>query len=115
MRKVLFMLIAICAVVAASLPLASPANATTPGRNGRITFMEPDAAGFWQVWVANADLSGQKQLTHGAANSGGLCGRQTARRSPSTLITMKPNGSSIRYLTATSAQEHQPDWQSIRF
>jgi Tol biopolymer transport system component len=56
-------------VVAVSLPLASPANATTPGRNGRITFMEPDTAGFWQVWVANADLSGQKQLTHGAANS----------------------------------------------
>jgi Tol biopolymer transport system component len=31
------------------------------------------------------------------------------------LATMKPNGSSIRYLTATSAQQHQPDWQSIRF
>ena len=61
--KVRFMLIAMCTAVAASLPLASPANATTPGRNGRITFMEPDAAGFWQVWVANADLSGQKQLT----------------------------------------------------
>lgn len=37
MRKVSLMLIAICGVVAAALPLASPANATTPadGSHGR--------------------------------------------------------------------------------
>jgi len=30
------------------------------------------------------------------------------------LATMKPDGSGVRYLTSTSAQQHQPDWQSIR-
>ena len=39
--------------VLAALTIAAPARAEFPGENGRITFMRADAAGAWQVWVAN--------------------------------------------------------------
>src|SRR2546430_855744 len=48
MRKVRLMLIAICGVVAAALPLASPANATTPADGShvrRVTSLPAGAAG----------------------------------------------------------------------
>ena len=124
--KVRFMLIAMSAVVTLSLSLASPANATTPGRNGRITFMEPDAAGFWQVWVANADLSGQRQLTHGAANSGWPVwspdGKKIAfdtdrgdadpNNDPAIndIFTMNPDGSGLRNLTGSKDFSADAGW-----
>ena len=40
-----------------AISTAATAVATFPGTNGRITFMRPDADGFWQVWVANPDLT----------------------------------------------------------
>ena len=33
----------------ASLVIMPSASATSPGRNGRITFMRKDISGFWQV------------------------------------------------------------------
>ena len=51
--------------------LAAPwAVADFPGNNGRITFMKTDDAGFWQIWVASRDLSSQKKVTSGSADSG---------------------------------------------
>jgi Tol biopolymer transport system component len=63
-------LIVLMSLTLSSTTLATSARATVPGRNGNLAFMRQDAAGFWQVWVSNADLSGAKQLTHEAANSG---------------------------------------------
>jgi Tol biopolymer transport system component len=60
-------LIALVAVAAVSAPTA---QATSPGSNGRIAFMRPDAHGLWQVWTANPDLTAAQQLTAGDATSG---------------------------------------------
>ena len=50
--------------------LGSAAVATTPGTNGRLTFMRQDHDGFWQVWTSNPDLTAEHQLTSGHVNSG---------------------------------------------
>ena len=71
MRKRVVGGLVIGAVVAASvLVITASAGADFPGQNGRITFMRTDDQGFWQTWVANADLSGQVQITNESANSG---------------------------------------------
>lgn len=57
-------------VNAASLLGPATASATFPGRNGRITYMQADANGVWQVWVARADLTARKRITHSSAYSG---------------------------------------------
>jgi TolB protein len=58
-------------VLSVGVLVAVPAAlATSPGKNGRIAYMVKDGAGHWQIWVANADLSRAKQLTHGRDDSG---------------------------------------------
>ena len=43
--------------------LVSPlSRAELPGKNGRIAYMVKDQAGYWQVWVANSDLSGAEKV-----------------------------------------------------
>ena len=55
--------------------LAPRAVATTPGTNGRLTFMRQDHNGLWQVWTSNPDLTAEHQLTSGHLNSGWSSGR----------------------------------------
>ena len=43
--------------------VVTPAAATYPGPNGRITFMREDDNGIHQVWTANPDLTHQVQVT----------------------------------------------------
>ena len=62
--------IGIVFALAAVISVAPSAMATFPGRNGPITFMRQDENGFWQTWVARADLSHEVQVTHLRANSG---------------------------------------------
>ena len=53
-----------------ALLVAPAAEAKPSDRNGDITFMRQDDAGFWQTWVARSDMSHQRQLTDEHANSG---------------------------------------------
>jgi len=62
--------VALVAFGIAVLVAVSAAGATSPGRDGRIAYMLKDGRGHWQVWVANARLSGAKRLTSGAYDSG---------------------------------------------
>jgi TolB protein len=62
-----FAIVALAVGVLAGVPAAL---ATLPGKNGRIAYMVKDGRGHWQIWVANADLAGRKQLTRGAYDSG---------------------------------------------
>jgi hypothetical protein len=57
-------------VAVGSLIFGVPADAHPSHRTGRFTFMRQDPLGDWQVWVANADLSGARQPTHENAYSG---------------------------------------------
>jgi len=40
---------------------STSASGTTPGVNGRISFMRIDDGGHWQVWTANPDLTAQQR------------------------------------------------------
>jgi Tol biopolymer transport system component len=98
--------------------------ATTQG--GLLTFMRKDSAEFWQVWVANTDLTGQRQLTHEAANSGWPVwspdGRNIAfdtdRGDPdpgdatviNDIFTMNPDGSGLKNLTGSKDFSGDAGW-----
>lgn len=72
MQRSFFSAFGVTSIVAlvGSLLVAAPAQATLPGHNGDITFSRPDANGQFQVWVARADMSSQRQLTRGDSTSG---------------------------------------------
>lgn len=117
-------LVALTAVTAAAL--ASASHATSPGRNGRIAYQLKDRAGRWQIWVANSDLSGAKELTHGRNDGGWPAwspdGKQIAfdsERSDHTpkdsrhigdVFVMKADGSGIRKLTDSRGESGDPAW-----
>ena len=89
--------------------------------------MRQDPLGYWQVWVANTDLSAARQLTHENANSGWPVwspnGRKIAFDSDRTdpnlndetfindVFTMNPDGSSVTQLTDSRAgSSGDPGW-----
>jgi len=102
------------------------ARATARGHNGRIAFMRKDARGFWQTWVARADLSGATQLTREAADSGYATwapggGRlafdtnrndavKTDSKPVNDIYTMRPDGSGIAKLTDSRGSSSDPGW-----
>jgi Tol biopolymer transport system component len=115
------------AAVALGLLVLTPlAVATPPGSNGRVAFMRKDVKGFWQVWIAGRRLTGAKQLTSGAADSGWAVwspkGRKlayTSTRSDPNLkdstevwdvYTMNPNGSDVHKLTDSTGFADDPAW-----
>jgi Tol biopolymer transport system component len=118
--------LSVLALTAGLLTAAQPAVATAPGCNGQLTFMRQDSADFWQVWVANADLTDQRQLTHGAADSGWPVwspdGKKLAfdtdRRDASPggeitvndVFTMNADGSGVKNLTGSVAFSGDPGW-----
>lgn len=117
------------------LTVVSPAAARDDERAGRLTFMRQDASGFWQVWVANADLSSERQLTHERANSGWPVwspdGRHIAfdsdrtdpdpddDRAVSDVFTMRADGTGLVNLTGSVGLSGDaawsPDGRSIAF
>lgn len=56
-RAARFPTVAVAVSVLAAVPAAL---ATLPGKDGRIAYMVKDRHGHWQVWVADADLSGRR-------------------------------------------------------
>ena len=113
-------------ILLGSLTITAPASAGTGDRDGRLTFMRQDSAGFWQVWVANIDLTEQQQLTTEAANSGWPVWAPDGRKiafdtdrgdpdpSDSTVIndifTMNPDGSGLKNLTGSKDFSADAGW-----
>lgn len=109
-------------------PMISPnALADFPGRNGRITFMQADDAGYLQVWVAPKDhLSRSRQITHKAAGSGWPVWSPTApliafdsdRTDPDTsdeqaindVFVIRPDGTGTRKVTDSVGFSSDPGW-----
>jgi TolB protein len=102
-------------------------RATPPGKNGRIAYMVKDRRGHWQTWVANSDLSGAKELTHGRSNGGwpvwspngkrlafqsdfqGDRANRTPKHS-TNLFLMNPDGSGVKRLTDSKGVSGDAAW-----
>jgi Tol biopolymer transport system component len=114
-------LILACAGV---LTLPDAASSTTPGPNGRISFMRQDDGGHWQVWTANPDLTHQHRLTDGPYDSGWATWSpdgtrlafDSARIAPDAhgdlkeIFTMASDGSDVRQVTDLGFFAGQPSW-----
>ena len=111
---------------AAALVVGPVAAADTPDRNGDITFMRQDDAGFWQTWVADADLSRQRKITDAAANSGWSVWSPNRHRlafdsdrtdpdpgddTPvNDVFTVRADGSGLRKVTDSVSVSGDPGW-----
>ena len=126
-RHVVRLALALTLVVVGSLFFGMPADAKPSDGTERLTFMRQDPLGYWQVWVANTDLSAARQLTHENANSGWPVwspnGRKIAFDSDRTdpnlndetfindVFTMNADGSSVTQLTDSRAgSSGDPGW-----
>lgn len=112
--------------ICVALLVAPLAGATSPGRDGRIAYMRKDAAGHWQVWVANQDLAGATRLTRGSADSGWPVwspdGKRLAFDSSRTdprpgdstqindIFVMNADGSGVTKLTASKGSSADAAW-----
>jgi TolB protein len=112
--------------LALALVTGPVAVADSPGRNGAITFMRQDDAGFWQTWVADADLGHQRQLTDEAANSGWPVWAPTGNRlaidsdradpdpgddtGVNDVFVMNADGSGVRKVTDSVGVSGDPGW-----
>ena len=113
-------------VLGALLVVAPMAGAMWIGGYGRIAYMRKDAAGHWQVWVANDDLARAKRLTRGPADSGWPVwspdGRRLAfdsgrtDRSPgdptriNDIFVMNADGSRVTKLTDSKGSSADAAW-----
>jgi Tol biopolymer transport system component len=105
---------------------AGSALATLPGHNGQITFQRVDASGYWQVWVANPDLTHERQITAGAFGSGfpswspddSRIVFQSDRADPDVtdgyeiqdVFTMRRDGTDVRKITDSLGFSGTPSW-----
>ena len=114
-------------IVLGTAAAPSDALATLPGSNGRITFMRPDAEGTFQAWVADADMSHQRQVTAGPGWDAWFPGWSPDGRrivfsshhadpdptddvEISDIYTMRPDGSDVRKLTDSVGYSGGASW-----
>src|SRR6476646_5669758 len=100
--------------------------ANFPGRNGQIVFQRFDADGKWQIWVANPDLTHQRQITFGPSDNsfpvwspdGSRIAFQSHRTDPDPtyeidiqeIFTMRPDGSDVCFFFNVAAATEKPGW-----
>jgi Tol biopolymer transport system component len=113
--------VAVAVLALATGVVAAPAQASYPGPVGRLALARPDAAGFDQIWVAGADLSGAVQVTSGEFGSNhpdwSPDGTRLAFDSDRTgafcdVFSMRPDGSDVTQLTDFGVGDcaGQPNW-----
>ncbi len=117
---------ALGAFLALGLLIAPLGGATPPGTNGRIVYMRKDAAGHWQVWVADARLKNARKLTASRADSGWAVwspdGKtlvfDSNRSNPdpndadviNDVFSVRPDGTDVTMLTDSKGLSGEPAW-----
>jgi Tol biopolymer transport system component len=100
------------------------AQANFSGRNGQITFQRFDSR--WQIWVADPDLSHQRQITSDPSDNafptwspdGSRIAFQSDRTDPDPnddveiqdIFTMRPDGTDVRKITDSVGDSEKPSW-----
>jgi len=120
----LFIVAVLIVALVFSIGLASlfthPAYAAFPGSNGKIAF-HSNRDGDWEIFVMNADGSGQTQLTFNTANDawpawspdGSKIAFASDRDGDNEIWVMNSDGSSQTQLTFNTANDYDPAWQPI--
>ena len=116
MRRIRWSAPAFLALVAACWP-ASPAPAAFPGQNGQIAFVS-DRDGNLEIYVMNADGSGQTRLTTSAGADSEPAfspdGKKIAFRSDrdgdGEIFVMNADGTGQTPLTSNAALDSNPTW-----
>lgn len=122
-RSIGFLCVGVLGLATSAAP---PADATFPGHDGGITFSRVDENGNFQVWVANADLTDQHQLTAGDSGSGFSTWKpdgtrlafDSDRSDPdrtddvgiNDVFTMNPDGTGVVQVTDGSGFSGDPSW-----
>jgi Tol biopolymer transport system component len=117
---------AILITLAITTMATGPVAARFPGRNGQITFHRHDTDGYSQIWVANPDLTHQRQITSGPYNSAFPTWSPDASRIAfasdrtdpdptddipiSDIFTMRLDGTDVRQITESPGDSETPDW-----
>lgn len=117
---------ALVALLALGLLITPLGGATPPGTNGRIVYMRKDAAGHWQVWVADARLKNARKLTASRADSGWAVwspdGKtlvfDSNRSDPdpndadviNDVFSVRPDGTDVTMLTDSKGLSGEPAW-----
>jgi Tol biopolymer transport system component len=111
-------------------PVLTPAQAVVPGAAGKVVFTSC-RTGASEIWVMNADGTGQAQLTRDGAKQGGKCADSGSREpvwspdgtkiaftsymngtvgSSSDIFVMNPDGTGRVNLTKFSGFDDEPAW-----
>jgi Tol biopolymer transport system component len=117
------------AALALAIMVTPPAGAVSEGHKGLpgvITFQRFDNTGQFQLWVANADLTNQRQITFGPYTSGFATWKPDATRLafdsnrsdadltddnfPNDVFTMNPDGTGVVQVTDFGGFSGDPDW-----
>lgn len=118
---VLLKLCILAAVLAGLVVAARPSHAAFPGANGKIAFTT-HRDGNWEIYVMNADGSGQTNLTNDPAMDGSPAGPPTWSADGSKIAfasdrdgnievyVMNANGSGLTRLTNNGAADGMPAW-----
>ncbi|WP_158296637.1 TolB family protein [Nocardioides albidus] len=118
MMQLAVLLLAAATLVATGT--TAPAEAVVPGPNGRIAFASA-RDGNWEIYVMNADGSGQTRLTFDGASDGGPAWSPDGTRIAFQRIqpgpgqhreiwTMNADGSNQLRLTHNDSEDQHPTW-----
>ena len=110
------LVVVLAGITAGIAPATSTTRTAMPGRNGRIVFV--DGYDYGNLVLVNADGTGLVRLTAGPdgepafSPNGKLIAFSSLRRGDRDIYTLAPDGSNLRQITFSRAEDRDPTWSS---